>query len=49
MGHLGESVRIVAQDNLFRLRAGPFKTVAEANDLAAEVKRLTKVQAMVLR
>ena len=49
LGHLGESVHIVAQDGLFRLRAGPFKTAVEANDLAAEVKRLTKVQAMVLR
>ena len=49
LGQLGESVHVVAQDGLFRLRAGPFKTVAEANDLAAEVKRLTHVQAMVLR
>jgi hypothetical protein len=31
------------------LRAGPFKTVAEANDLTMEVKRLTDVQAVVLR
>lgn len=49
LGQLGDSVRIVAQNGLFRLRAGPFKTVAEANDLAMEVKRLTNVQAMVLR
>ena len=49
LGQLGESVHIVDQEGLFRLRAGPFKTVAEANDLAGEVKRLTNVQAMVLR
>jgi rare lipoprotein A len=49
LGQLGESVHIVAQEGLFRLRAGPFKTVAEANDLAGDVKRLTNVQAMVLR
>lgn len=49
LGQAGEQVRIIAKDGLFRLRAGPFKTVAEANDLAAEVKRLTDVQTVVLR
>ena len=49
LGQAGESVRIVAKDGLFRLRAGPFKSVAEANDLAAEVKRFTDVQTVVLR
>lgn len=49
LGQIGESVRIVAKDGLFRLRAGPFKTAAEANALAAEVKRMTDVQMVVLR
>ncbi len=49
LGQVGESVRIVAKDGLFRLRAGPFKTVAEANDLAAQVKKLSDVYSVVLR
>ena len=49
LGQLGESVRIVSKDGLLRLRAGPFKTVAEANDLAVQVKKLSDVVAVVLR
>ncbi len=49
LGRLGESVRIVAKDGLFRLRAGPFKSSGEANDLVAEVRRLTEIQPVVLR
>ncbi|MBI5750710.1 MAG: septal ring lytic transglycosylase RlpA family protein [Hydrogenophilales bacterium] len=49
LGQVGESVRIVAKEGLFRLRAGPFKTATEANDLAAQVKKLSDVSAVVLR
>ena len=49
VGASWRTVRIVAKDGLFRLRAGPFKTVAEANDLAAQVNKLSDVYSVVLR
>lgn len=49
MGTLGESVRIQVVEGLYRLRAGPFKSSVEANDLAAQFKRLTNIQPVLLR
>ena len=49
MGDLGESVRIQAVEGLYRLRAGPFKSSVDANDWAAQFKRLTDIQPVLLR
>jgi rare lipoprotein A len=49
LGALGESVSIYAAEGLYRLRAGPFKTSAEAGDVAAQLQRLTNIQPVLLR
>ena len=49
LGALGESVSIHAAEGLYRLRAGPFKTSAEAGDVAAQLQRLTNIQPVLLR
>lgn len=49
LGALGESVRIHAAEGLYRLRAGPFKSSSEANDMAAQLQRLTNIQPVLLR
>lgn len=49
LGTLGESVRIHAAEGLYRLRAGPFKSSAEAGDMAAQLQRLTNIQPVLLR
>ena len=49
MGALGENVRMQAVEGLYRLRAGPFKSSVDANDLAAQFKRLTDIQPVLLR
>lgn len=49
LGALGESVSIHAAEGLYRLRAGPFKTSAEASDVAAQLQRLTNIQPVLLR
>ena len=49
LGALGESVRIQTVEGLYRLRAGPFKTSAEASDVAAQLQRLTNIQPVLLR
>jgi len=49
LGALGESVSIHAAEGLYRLRAGPFKSSAEAGDMAAQLQRLTNIQPVLLR
>ena len=49
MGALGDSVRIQTVEGLYRLRAGPFKSSVDANDLAAQFKRWTDIQPVLLR
>ena len=49
LGSLSESVRIQVVEGLYRLRAGPFKSSGEANDLASQFKRLTDIQPVLLR
>ena len=49
MGALGENVRVQAVEGLYRLRAGPFKSSVDANDWAAQFKRLTDIQPVLLR
>lgn len=49
LGALSESVRIQAAEGLYRLRAGPYKSDAEASDVAAQLKRLTNIQPVLLR
>ena len=49
MGALGDSIRIQAVEGLYRLRAGPFKSSVDANDLAVQFRRLTDIQPVLLR
>ena len=49
LGALGDSVRIHATEGLYRLRAGPFKSSAEASEVAVQLQRLTNIQPMLLR
>ena len=49
LGTLSENLRIQVVEGLYRLRAGPFKSSAEANALAVQFKRLTDIQPVLLR
>ena len=49
LGTLAEVLRIQAADGLYRLRVGPFQTSGEANDAAAQLKRVTDIQPVILR
>ena len=49
LGTLAEVLRIQTVDGLYRLRAGPFQTIVEANDAAAQLKRVSDIQPVLLR
>lgn len=49
LGTLAEVLRIQTVDGLYRLRAGPFQTIAEANDAAVQLKRVSDIQPVILR
>jgi len=49
LGGLADALRIQTVDGLYRLRAGPFQTSGEANDAAAQLKRVTDIQPVLLR
>lgn len=49
LGGLADALRIQTVDGLYRLRAGPFQTSIEANDAAAQLKRVTDIQPVLLR
>ena len=49
LGTLAEVLRIQTVDGLYRLRAGPFQTIAEATDAAVHLKRVSDIQPVLLR
>ncbi len=49
LGALANVVQIQAAEGLYRLRAGPFKSSVEASDAAAQLKRVTDIQPVLLR
>ena len=49
LGSLSENVHIQAVEGLYRLQAGPFKSSAEASELATQLKRVTDIQPVLLR
>ena len=46
---LADRLRIQTADGLYRLRAGPFNSTEEANDAAAQLKRVADIQPVLLR
>ncbi len=46
---LADRLRIQTVDGLYRLRAGPFNSTEEANDAAAQLKRVADIQPVLLR
>ena len=49
LGVLAEVVQIQVVEGLYRLRAGPFKSSAEADEMALQLKQVTDIQPMLLR
>lgn len=49
LGVLAEVVQIQVVGGLYRLRAGPFKSSAEADEMALQLKQVTDIQPMRLR
>ena len=49
LGTLAEVLRIQTVEGLYRLRAGPFQTIVEANDAAVHLKRVSDIQPVLLR